>query len=75
MARLRGFLGAADAIWPSYVDRDWLSDILREGPTRAIDDAVLWHCVGFELWLRRHHRSSGEMDPDAPTVLMREKAG
>jgi len=51
---VQAILKESNAHWPCYVDRGWLSDVLQNGPRRPIDDVIVWHCLGFEHWMRRH---------------------
>jgi asparagine synthase (glutamine-hydrolysing) len=48
-------LRAPDAVWPRYVDADWLwSRALAALTDRAggVAGLVLWHCYSFERWRR-----------------------
>jgi asparagine synthase (glutamine-hydrolysing) len=47
-------LDTSDAVWPRFVDRRRIEEILRIGPRRPLDEVLLWHCLGFESWVRRH---------------------
>ena len=51
---VRRILDTSDAVWPQFVDRRWVEEILRFGPRRPLDEVLLWHCLGFESWVRRH---------------------
>jgi len=58
-------LRSSNAMWPRFVDRQRIEEIHRAGPRRPLDEVLLWHCLGFESWIRRHgwmdvcrHRSS-----------------
>jgi asparagine synthase (glutamine-hydrolysing) len=53
-ATVERLLGAKDAVWPRFVEPRLVAEILRFGPRRPLDEILLWHCVGFESWIRRH---------------------
>ena len=71
--RAHELLGSPGAMWPRWVDRDWLSDVVRDGPRREIDDVVWWQCAAFELWRVRHWKTSNVTTWDASSTAMREK--
>jgi asparagine synthase (glutamine-hydrolysing) len=53
-AAVRRLLLTSESAWDRYVDRNWVVEILQVGPQRPHDEIVLWQCVSFESWLRRH---------------------
>ncbi len=71
--RTQELLGSPSAMWPRRVDRDWLSDVVRDGPRQEIDDLVWWQCAAFELWQIRHWTTSNVTARDASSTAMREK--
>jgi asparagine synthase (glutamine-hydrolysing) len=67
-------LFAGDAIWPQYVDRNFVTQVMSCGPSRPIDEMVLWHCVGFESWVRRHGWSAAPRHERSGSVSLQESA-
>jgi asparagine synthase (glutamine-hydrolysing) len=67
-------LHGADAMWPRFVDRAWVEEILRVGPQRSLDEIILWHCVGFESWIGRHCRSATARQGNKETISLQESA-
>ena len=73
-AVVRRLLMTADSTWDRYVDRGWVDDILRVGPRRPLDEIVLWQCVSFESWLRRHRWGAEARQSDRWSVSLTESA-
>ena len=38
--------------WKGFVDQDFVAGVGRNSPSD--DKLVLWHCLSFELWRRKH---------------------
>lgn len=57
LGAVKDLLGSEDAVWPQFVERRWVEDSLRGSISPALD-VVLWHCVSFQLWLRRRREGS-----------------
>jgi hypothetical protein len=51
-----------------------VEEILRVGPRRTFDEILLWHCVGFESWARRHGWNSSTRHRDGRSVFLSESA-
>ena len=67
-------LHGADAVWPRFVDRGWVEEILRVGPQRSLDNVLLWHCVGSESWVGRHGWTAASRHRNDTTVSLTESA-
>jgi asparagine synthase (glutamine-hydrolysing) len=52
---VRRVLASSDALWPRFVDSDWLWSFAAEGRNlagRAAERVVAWQCYSLERWIR-----------------------
>ena len=67
-------LRGADAMWPRFVDRAWVEEILRVGPQRSLDNVLLWHCVTLESWIGRHDWTAASRHGNNSPISLKESA-
>jgi asparagine synthase (glutamine-hydrolysing) len=67
-------LDASDTMWPRFVDRRKVEDILRFGPQQPLDEVLLWQCLGFESWLRRHEWKESPRRGNSERLSLQESA-
>ncbi len=56
--RVREILDRSDAVWPRFVRRDWLEQVLDGSAKEPAGEYVLWQCLAFELWRSRWGKAS-----------------
>jgi asparagine synthetase B (glutamine-hydrolysing) len=52
---VRSLLLARDSRWQQYVHKKYILPLLEKPGQLGVNAVLLWQCISFEAWIKRHH--------------------